>query len=130
MLGSNGSGKSSLLRIMAGVDDGYTGDVRLTPGFTVGYLEQEPHLDESKDVRANVMDGAGETVTLLNQYEQVLAGWSDPEADYEKLGAQQADLEAKIEAVQGWDLQRNDRDRHGCAAPTATRQRRGEPVRW
>ncbi len=106
VLGSNGSGKSSLLRIMAGVDDGYTGDVRLTPGFTVGYLEQEPHLDESKDVRANVMDGAGETVTLLNQYEQVLAGWSDPDADYEKLGAQQADLEAKIEAVQGWDLQR------------------------
>ncbi len=106
VLGSNGSGKSSLLRIMAGVDDGYTGDVRLTPGFSVGYLEQEPQLDESKDVRANVMDGAGETVRLLKSYEDVLAGWADPEADYEKLGAKQADLEAKIEAAQGWDLQR------------------------
>ena len=106
VLGSNGSGKSSLLRIMAGVDDGFEGDVRLTPGFSVGYLEQEPQLDTTKDVRANVMDGAGETVNLLKSYEEVLAGWADPEADYEKLGARQADLEAEIEAVQGWDLQR------------------------
>ncbi len=106
VLGGNGAGKSSLLRIMAGVDDGYTGDARLTPGFTVGHLEQEPQLDESKDVRGNVMDGAGEAVSLLSNYEAVLAKWADPEADYEKLGAEQADLEAKIEAVQGWDLQR------------------------
>lgn len=106
VLGSNGSGKSSLLRIMAGLDDGYTGEARLTPGFTVGYLEQEPQLDPAKTVKENVMDGAGETVQLLADYEQVLAGWSDPDADYEKLGARQADLEAKIEAAQGWDLQR------------------------
>ena len=106
VLGSNGAGKSSLLRIMAGVDDGFTGDARLTPGFTVGYLEQEPQLNPDKDVRGNVMDGAGETVTLLSDYEEVLAGWSDPDADYEKLGARQAELEDKIEAVGGWDLQR------------------------
>ncbi len=106
VLGSNGSGKSSLLKIMGGIDDGYTGDARLTPGFTVGYLEQEPKLDIEKDVRGNVMDGAGETVSLLADYEKVLAGWSDPDADYEKLGAQQAELEDKIEAVGGWDLQR------------------------
>ncbi len=106
VLGSNGSGKSSLLKIMAGLDDGYTGEARLTPEFSVGYLEQEPQLDPSKTVRGNVMDGAGETVSLLAKYEEVLAGWSDPEADYEKLGADQARLEAEIEAVQGWDLQR------------------------
>ena len=106
VLGSNGSGKSSLLKIMGGIDDGYTGDARLTPGFTVGYLEQEPKLNIEKDVRGNVMDGAGETVSLLADYEKVLAGWSDPDADYEKLGAQQAELEDKIEAVGGWDLQR------------------------
>ena len=106
VLGSNGAGKSSLLRIMAGDDDGYAGEARLTPGFTVGYLEQEPHLDAGKDVRGNVMDGAGETVSLLAEYEEILAGWADPDADYEKLGARQAELEDKIEATGGWDLQR------------------------
>ncbi len=106
VLGSNGAGKSSLLKVMAGIDDGYTGDARLTPGFTVGYLEQEPALDASKDVRGNVMDGAGETVQLLADYEAVLAGWSDPDADYEKLGARQADLEDKMTASGAWDLQR------------------------
>jgi sulfate-transporting ATPase len=106
VIGSNGSGKSSLLRIMAGVDDGYTGEARLTPGFTVGYLEQEPRLDETKDVLGNVMDGVGATAALLTRYEEVLAGWSDPDADYDKLGAEQAELEAKIEAANAWDLQR------------------------
>ena len=106
VLGSNGAGKSSLLRIMAGVDDGFSGDARLTPGFTVGHLEQEPQLNAAKDVRGNVMDGAGEAVSLLSDYEEVLAGWSDPDADYEKLGARQAELEDKIEAIGGWDLQR------------------------
>ncbi|QGG94799.1 energy-dependent translational throttle protein EttA [Actinomarinicola tropica] len=106
VIGSNGAGKSSLLRIMAGLDDGYTGEARLTPGFTVGLLEQEPQLDPDKDVLGNVMDGVGETATLLSRYEAVLAGWSDPDADFEKLGAEQADLEAKIEAAGAWDLQR------------------------
>ncbi|MCU0268647.1 MAG: energy-dependent translational throttle protein EttA [Acidimicrobiales bacterium] len=106
VIGPNGSGKSSLLRIMAGIDDGYTGDARLTPGFTVGLLEQEPALDADKDVLANVMDGLGETATLLERYDEVLAGWSDPDADYEKLGEQQADLERRIEAAGAWDLKR------------------------
>ena len=106
VLGSNGAGKSSLLQIMAGIDDGYVGEARLTPGFSVGYLQQEPQLDPAKNVRGNVMDGAGETVQLLADYETLMEKWADPEADYEKLGAQQGDLEAKIEAAQGWDLQR------------------------
>jgi len=106
VIGPNGAGKSTLLRIMAGEDDGYTGEARLSPGFTVGMLHQEPHLDESKDVMGNVMDGVGEVAGLLDQYDKVMAGWADADADYEKLGAQQADLEAKIEAAGAWDLQR------------------------
>ncbi len=106
VLGANGAGKSSLLRIMAGEDDGYSGEARLTPGFTVGMLHQEPHLDEAKDVLGNVMDGVGETAGLLEQYDAVLEGWSDPDADYEKLGEQQAELEKRIEAAGAWDLKR------------------------
>ena len=106
VLGANGAGKSSLLRVMAGVDDGFTGEGRLTPGFTVGMLEQEPQLDSGKDVHGNVMDGVGQVAALLTEYDEVMAGWADPEADYEKLGARQADLESKIEAAGAWDLQR------------------------
>ena len=106
VLGANGSGKSTLLRIMAGVDDEYTGEARLTPGFTVGLLEQEPQLDPDKDVLGNVMDGVAGVAGLLTEYDTLMARWSDPEADYEQLGAQQADLEARIEAADAWDLQR------------------------
>ena len=106
VLGANGAGKSSLLRIMAGIDEGFTGEARLTDGFTVGFLEQEPTLDTSRDVQDNVMDGVGEIADLLTRYEGVLAGWSDPDADYDQLGADQADLEKKIEAAGAWDLQR------------------------
>jgi ATP-binding cassette ChvD family protein len=106
VLGPNGAGKSSLLRIMAGIDDGFTGEARLTPGFTVGLLEQEPQLDPGKDVMGNVMDGVGPTADLLRQYDEVMAGWAEPDADYDKLGIQQADLEARIEAAGAWDLSR------------------------
>jgi ATP-binding cassette ChvD family protein len=106
VIGPNGAGKSSLLRIMAGLDDGYTGEARLTPGFTVGMLEQEPQLDPTKDVMGNVMDGVGDVASLLEEYDAVLAGWSDPDADYEKLGEQQAELEKRIEAAGAWDLKR------------------------
>ncbi|MEO6468996.1 MAG: ATP-binding cassette domain-containing protein, partial [Acidimicrobiia bacterium] len=106
VLGSNGAGKSSLLRIMAGEDDGFSGEARLTPSFSVGMLHQEPQLDASKDVLGNVMDGVGETATLLERYDAVLAGWADPDADYDKLGTQQAQLEKEIEAANAWDLKR------------------------
>src|SRR5690606_27654605 len=106
VLGANGAGKSSLLRIMAGLDDGYTGEARLTPGFTVGMLEQEPKLDPSKDVRGNVMDGVAEVKALLERYDQVLAKYADPDADYEKIGAEQAELEAKIQATGADDIDR------------------------
>ena len=107
VIGPNGSGKSSLLRIMAGLDDGFTGEARLTPGFSVGYLEQEPHLDEGKDVLGNVMDGVAPVKALLDDYNDVLAKWGDPDVDFEKVGARQAELEDKIGAADAWDLERN-----------------------
>ena len=107
VIGANGAGKSSLLRIMAGLDDGFTGEARLTPGFTVGYLSQEPELDPAKDVKGNVMDGVAEVQTLIDQYNAVMAAWSDPDADYEAIGAQQTALEDKIAAADAWNLERN-----------------------
>ena len=106
VIGHNGSGKSSLLRIMAGLDDGFTGQAKLLDGYSVGLLEQEPQLDADKDVMGNVMDGVAEVSQLLDEYNTVLGGWADPDADYEKLGEQQARLEKQIEAANGWDLER------------------------
>jgi energy-dependent translational throttle protein EttA len=107
VIGANGSGKSSLLKVMAGLDDGYTGEARLTPGFTVGLLAQEPTLDPSKDVAGNVMDGVADVRAVLQRYDEVMAMWADPEADYEKVGALQAELEDKIAAADAWNLDRN-----------------------
>jgi ATP-binding cassette ChvD family protein len=107
VLGANGAGKSSLLRIMAGLDDGYSGEARLTPGFSVGYLAQEPQLDPGKDVKGNVMDGVAEVQGVIDRYNEVMAMWADPDADYEKIGALQAELEDKIAATDAWSLERN-----------------------
>ena len=107
VLGNNGSGKSSLLSIMAGQDPDHDGDARLTDGFTVGLLEQEPVLNPEKNVLENVMEGVGEVASLLSRYDDILASWSNPDADFEKLGEQQAEVERLIESAGAWDLQRN-----------------------
>src|SRR3954467_15855602 len=107
VIGPNGAGKSSLLRIMAGLDDGFTGEARLTPGFTVGYLSQEPQLDPEKDVKGNVMDGVAAVKALLDDYNAVMAKWSEPDADYEAVGAEQAALEDRINAADAWNVERN-----------------------
>ncbi|MEM8621584.1 MAG: energy-dependent translational throttle protein EttA, partial [Actinomycetota bacterium] len=107
VLGSNGAGKSSLLKIMAGLDDGYSGEARLTQGFTVGYLAQEPQLDAAKDVKGNVMDGVAEVQAIIDRYNEVMAMWADPDADYDKIGKEQAQLEDKIAATDAWSLERN-----------------------
>ena len=107
VIGPNGAGKSSLLRIMAGLDDGFTGEARLTPGFSVGYLPQEPRLDPAKDVKGNGVDGVREVQALIEQYSALMARWSDPDADYEVIGAQQAVLEDRIAAADAWNLERN-----------------------
>ncbi|MDQ5894461.1 MAG: energy-dependent translational throttle protein EttA, partial [Actinomycetota bacterium] len=98
ILGSNGSGKSSLLRIMAGTDTEFKGDAQLRDGATVGMLEQEPQLDESKDVRGNVEDGVRETKDLLDRFNELAANYSDETAD--EFGK----LQAKIDAVDAWNL--------------------------
>ena len=107
VIGSNGSGKSSLLQIMAGLDDGFTGEARLTSGFTVGFLPQEPQLDPSKDVLGNVADGVAETKALVDRFNAVCAAMGDPDADFDALLAEQAELQDKIEAAGAWDLERN-----------------------
>lgn len=106
VLGHNGAGKSSLLAVMAGKDTEYDGEARLSPGFTVGMLEQEPQLDEAKDVKGNVMDGVAEVAGLLEAYDACLAKYADPDADYEKIGEEQARLEAEISAKGANDLDR------------------------
>ena len=106
VLGGNGAGKSSLLRIMAGLDDGYDGEVRLAPGFTVGFLPQEPQLDPDKDVQANVTDGLGEVKDLLDRFNEVCAAMGEPDADLDALLGEQGELQAKIDAANGWELER------------------------
>jgi sulfate-transporting ATPase len=106
VIGSNGSGKSSLLKIMAGVDDGFSGEARLTPGFTVGFLSQEPELDPTKDVLGNVSDGIAATKALVDRFNEVCAAFAEPDADFEALLAEQAQLQDKIDAAGAWDLER------------------------
>lgn len=104
VLGLNGSGKSSLLRIMAGVDNEYNGKAVLSQGYTVGFLEQEPQLDESKTVRQIVEEGVHQTVKLLNEFNAITDKFSEPDADFEKLCERQAELQEKLDHLEAWDL--------------------------
>jgi sulfate-transporting ATPase len=106
VLGANGAGKSSLLRIMAGEDDGYQGEARLTPGFTVGYLAQEPTLDASLDVAGNVALGVGEVKAVLDRYNEVCDALGQPDADFDKLLEEQGTLAERLDAADAWDLDR------------------------
>ena len=106
VLGLNGAGKSTLLKVMAGQDDNFTGEAWAAEGAKVGMLEQEPKLDPKKDVLGNVMDGAGEMARMLARFEEVSNAFSDPDADMDKLIAEQAELQEKIDAGNGWDLGR------------------------
>src|SRR3569833_2309565 len=106
VLGLNGAGKSTLLKVMAGEDDNFTGEAWAAEGVKVGFLKQEPQLNEKKDVLGNVMEGAGEMATMLTRFEEVSNAFSDPDADMDKLIAEQAELQEKIDAGNGWDLGR------------------------
>ncbi len=109
ILGLNGSGKSTLMKIIAGIEKNYQGDVTFSPGYTVGYLSQEPELDETKTVMDIVKEGVAETVAVLDEYNKIndMFGleevYSDPDK-MEKLMAQQADLQDKIDALGAWEL--------------------------
>ena len=108
VLGLNGSGKSTLLRIMAGVDTEIDGEARPQSGINIGYLPQEPELDESKDVRGNVEEGLGEIKELLNRFNEVSMKFAEPMSDDEMndLLAEQAELQDKLDAGGGWEIDR------------------------
>ena len=106
VLGPNGAGKSTLLKIMAGLDTDYTGEAFVADGVRIGYLSQEPQLDTTKNVMENVMDGVGSVRDLMKQYEAVNAAFGDPDADMDKLLAEQAALQEKIDACNGWEIER------------------------
>ncbi|MEL0035890.1 MAG: energy-dependent translational throttle protein EttA [Gammaproteobacteria bacterium] len=106
VLGLNGSGKSTLLRIMAGIDTEIEGEARPQVGINIGYLPQEPQLDENKDVRGNVEEGMGEIIETLKAYNEVNEKFADPDADFDALMAEQAKLQDVIEANNGWEIER------------------------
>ena len=108
VLGVNGAGKSTLLKIMAGVDKEFNGEAWPAEGVKVGYLEQEPQLDPSKNVMENIMDGVGEVRDLLKRYEEVSMKFAEPMSDDEMnaLIEEQAALQEQIDACEGWDLER------------------------
>jgi ATP-binding cassette ChvD family protein len=105
VLGLNGSGKSTLLRIMAGIDQDYNGEARPMPDIKVGYLPQEPQLDETKNVRGNVEDGVREALDALAGLDQVYAAYAEPDADFDQLAKQQGRFE---DIIQAWDAHNLD----------------------
>jgi ATP-binding cassette ChvD family protein len=104
VLGPNGAGKSTLLRIMAGREETSSGEARLAPGATAGLLEQEPELDEAKDVRGNVEDGVRELRDLLDRFENVSARFAEPDADFDALLVEQSKVQDEIDRRDGWTL--------------------------
>ncbi|HEV7920959.1 MAG TPA: ATP-binding cassette domain-containing protein, partial [Thermoanaerobaculia bacterium] len=104
VIGLNGSGKSSLLRILAGLDKEHLGETIISPGHTVGFLEQEPQLDPTRTVRQIVEEGVQETVDLLEEFDQINNAFGDPDADMDKLMDRQAKVQDKLDAAGAWDL--------------------------
>ncbi len=106
IIGLNGSGKSTLMKIIAGIDKQFQGEVVFSPGYTVGYLEQEPKLDDAKTVKEVVQEGCAETVALLKEYEEVNARFMEPMSDEEmaRLIERQGELTEQIDHVNGWEL--------------------------
>jgi ATP-binding cassette ChvD family protein len=104
VIGLNGAGKSSLLRIMAGVDTEFLGEIHRSPGYSVGLLEQEPKLDPSKTVLEIVKEGVAEVVALLKRYDEINEGFGAPDADYDKLIEEQGKVQEKLDASGAWDL--------------------------
>ena len=104
IIGLNGSGKSSLLKIIAGLDKSYQGEVVFAPGYSVGYLEQEPKLDADKTVIEVVREGVQPIVDMLAEYDAINAAFAEPDADFDKLLARQAELQDKLDAADAWNL--------------------------
>jgi len=104
MVGPNGAGKSTILKIMAGLDQPSNGEARLSPGFTVGILMQEPELDESKTVLENVQEGVGPIKAKLDRFNEISAAMAEPDADFDALLSEMGVLQEEIDAADAWDL--------------------------
>lgn len=104
VVGPNGMGKSTLLKIMAGLEDVSNGEARLTPGYTVGILQQEPPLDEDKTVLENIQMAFGDVLAKIDRFNEIGAEMADPDADFDALMAEMGDLQTAIDAANGWDL--------------------------
>ncbi|MBU6331030.1 MAG: energy-dependent translational throttle protein EttA [Bacteroidetes bacterium] len=104
VLGLNGAGKSTLLRIIAGIDSSYQGEVVFSPGYSAGYLPQEPQLDPNKTVREVVQEGVQPIMDLLNEFEQISIAFGEPDADFDKLLARQAEVQEQLDAADAWTI--------------------------
>ena len=125
IIGLNGAGKSTLMKIIAGIDKNYQGEVVFSPGYTVGYLEQDPQLDPTKTVRECVQEGVQPIMDMLREFDEINMAFAEPNADFDKLLARQAELQDKLDAADAWNIdQRLDRamDALRCPADDANVQ--------
>lgn len=104
IIGLNGTGKSTLLKIIAGVEKNYEGEVVFSPGYSVGYLEQDPKLDPEKTVSECVQEGVQPIMDMLREYDEINAAFADPDADFDKLLARQAELQDKLDSSDAWNI--------------------------
>ena len=104
IIGLNGAGKSTLMKIIAGIDKAYEGEVVFAPGYSVGYLEQDPKFDENKTVKEVVQEGVSEVMALLREFEEINAAFAEPDADFDKLLARQAEVQDKLDQHDAWNI--------------------------
>jgi len=118
IIGLNGAGKSTLLKIIAGIEKEYQGEVVWSPGYSVGYLEQDPKLDPNKTVREVVQEGVQPIMDMLKEYDDINMAFAEPDADFDKLLARQAELQDKLDAVDAWNIdQKLDRAMDALRCP-------------
>ena len=118
IIGLNGAGKSTLLKIIAGIEKEYQGEVVWSPGYSVGYLEQDPKLDPSKTVREIVQEGVQPIMDMLKEYDEINMAFGEPDADFDKLLARQAELQDKLDAADAWNIdQKLDRAMDALRCP-------------
>lgn len=130
VVGPNGRGKSTLLKIMAGLDTVSNGEAYLTPGFTVGILQQEPPLDDTKTVGENIKMAFGPIAEKVARFNQIGEEMANPDADFDALMEEMGKLQNDIDAANGWDLDSPARAGHGCAAVPGSGYAGERVLRW